>query len=89
MTFKIESGVPIKSAKGRPHIYPYERMKSGDSFFVEAQEGENPKYLQTKLSTLARRYSFRYSPEAKYTTSIEKNEEKIGGLLYRYNLTHF
>lgn len=83
MTFKIESGIPIKNTKGRPHTYPFEKMKMGDSFFVEVQEGENPKYIQTKLSTLARRYSFRYSPEAKYTTSIEKNEEKVGVRVWR------
>ena len=83
MTYIIESGIPVKNAKGRPHVYPFEKMNAGESFFVEVKEGENPKYVQTKLATLARRYSLRYSPEAKFSTSIEKQEEKQGVRIWR------
>ena len=78
MTYVIESGIPVKNAKGRPHVYPFEKMLKGESFFVQIKDGENPKYVQTKLATLARRYSLRYSPNVKFSTSIEKNGEGQG-----------
>ena len=83
MSYKIEIGIPVKHSKGRPHIYPFDKMKVGESFFVDVKEGENAKYVQTKLATLARRYALRYCPETKYATSSEKNEERIGVRVWR------
>ena len=83
MSYVIESGIPLKNAKGRPHVYPFDKMKEGESFWVEAKEDENPKYVQTKLATLARRYALKHSPSSKFATSIEIQGEKSGVRVWR------
>ena len=46
--YKIEQGVPIP---GRGVLYPFEKMNTGDSFFVPLGEGKHPTDLQTSIRT--------------------------------------
>jgi len=82
---KIETGIPVKNQKGRPHSYPFEKMKVGDSFFVEVGKEENAKYAQTKFATLARRYAIRYLVNGKFCTSIDEKQGKLGVRVWRIN----
>lgn len=67
---KIERGIPIpaKCPSNGNRIYPFDKMKIKDSFFVKLKSLESKEYLQDKLIRLAYYYTKRCKNNRKFTT---------------------
>jgi hypothetical protein len=72
VSFKIEKGVPIaKTGSGNyPHkrIYPFDQMKTGDSFFA-------PKSFGRKVQSAALKYGKDHG--IKFKTRAERNGRRV------------
>lgn len=62
----VESGIPIPEASpGRKSIYPWHKMKVGDSFLVTLGAGQHIKVrtgsLRSAAATAAKKYGHKYT----------------------------
>ena len=70
MSIKVQKGIPVPEGDGRPRVYPFDRMKVGDSFVLSAEESKLESRRQSVLNS-ARRQG------VKITTRIESGKVRV------------
>lgn len=63
---KIDKGIPIPGRRGS--IYPFDKMKVGDSFFIKLKPRQTKRQLQVMLAGKANYYAKCSKNKAKFRT---------------------
>jgi len=71
---KIDSGVTLKR-KGA--IYPFEKMKVGDSIYIELAKGKNIKSLQSQIHSNFKSFTLRNPKYSKWKCTTNKDSKGI------------
>jgi hypothetical protein len=51
---KIERGIPMPKRRAAPRKYPFDKMKAGDSFFIETAADRSRAVVQASVAATAR-----------------------------------